>query len=156
MKTKRFLTVLFFLIISYIQLLSQNIETDNLRDTLFEFLISKGDYYKDMKTEGALLIINDISSLEKFDKQDFGIFKFGTLASHSYFHLFLKNKNDYIIVDMKQPYENIVPLILEYFQKNKNYSKEEVLHYIKDATELYRINQGIVPWEVDSPCLQGR
>lgn len=148
MKTKRFLSTLFFIIVSYMQLLSQNIESDKLRDTLFEFLISKGDYDKDMKTEGVLLIINDISSLEKFDKQDIGIFKFGTLTSHSYFHIFFKDKEGYTIVNMKQPYENIVPLFLEYFQRNQNYTKEEVLHYIKDVTELYRKNQGIVPWEI--------
>jgi len=149
MKAKRFLTVLFFIIISYMQLQSQNITDDNLRDTLLDFLISKGDYDKDMKTEGVLLIINDISSLEKFDKQEMGIFKFGTLTSHSYFHVFFKDKEGFTIVDMKQPYENIVPLFLKYFQRNQDYTKEEVLNYLKDATELYRKNECVVSWKLD-------
>lgn len=131
------------------QLLSQNIKSDNLRCTLFEFLISKGDYDKDMKTEGVLLLINEISSLEKFEKQEIGVFKFGTLTTHSYYHVFFKEKEDYTIVDMKQPYENIVLLFLEYFQRNQDYSKEDVLLYMKAVTELYRKNQGVVPWEVD-------
>ncbi|NLD49333.1 MAG: hypothetical protein GX660_19410 [Clostridiaceae bacterium] len=149
MKTKRFLTILFFIIVGHMQLLSQNITADNLRCTLFDFLISKGDYDKDMKTEGVLLIINEISSLEKFDKQEIGIFKFGTLTSHSCFHIFFKDKEGFTIIDMRQPYENIVPLFLEYFQRNQNYTKEEVLNYIKDITELYKINQGVVPWKLD-------
>ena len=149
MRTKRLLLVVFLILISYTQLLSQNIKSDNLRDTLFVFLISQGDYNKEMKTEGVLLIINDISSLEKFDKQEIGIFKFGTLTSHSYFHVFFKDKKGYTIVDMRQPYENLVPLFLEYFKRNQNYTKEEVLHYINDATELYKKNQNVVPWKID-------
>lgn len=149
MKTKRFLTVFVFIIVGFMQLLSQNINSDNLRCTLFEFLISKGDYDKDMKTEGVLLIINDISSLEKFNKQEIGIFKVGTLTSHSCFHVFFKDKEGFTIIDMKQPYENIVQFFLDYFQRNQEYTKEEVLSYIKDATELYTKNQGVVPWKLD-------
>jgi hypothetical protein len=131
------------------QLSSQNITSDNLKDTLLDFLISKGDFDKDMKTEGTLLIINDISTLKKYENQEVGVFKFGTLTSHSCYHLFLKDKDDCTIVDMKQPYENIVSLLLEYFQGNPFYSKEDILVYIKRVTELYIKNQDAVPWKLD-------
>ena len=151
MKTRKLLLALFLILVNYVQLLSQNVKSENLRDTLFEFLISKGDFDKGMETESVILIINDISTLKKFENQDIGVFKFGTLTSHSYFHLLLKDKNNNIIVDMKQPYENIVILLLEYFQRNQFYSKEEILIYIKKVTELYMKNQNVVPWEADSP-----
>lgn len=149
MKTKRSLIVFVLIIVGYMQLLSQNTNSDNLRCMLFEFLISKGDFNKDMKTGGVLLIINDISSLEKFNEQEIGIFKFGTLTSHSCFHVFFKDHEGFTIIDMKQPYESIVPFFLNYFQRNQEYTKEEVLNYFKNATELYRKNQGVVPWKLD-------
>ena len=81
------------------QLSSQNITHDNLRDTLLNFLVSKGDFDKEMKTEGTLLIINEISTLKKHKNQEVGVFKFGTLTSHSYFHVLLKDKSNYIFVE---------------------------------------------------------
>ena len=89
-------------------------------------------------------------TLKKYENQDVGIFKFGTLTSHSYYHLLLKGKNNYTVVNMKQPFENIVLLLLKYFQRNQFYSKEEVLVYIKKTTELYMKNQDVVPWKLDN------
>jgi hypothetical protein len=70
----------------------------------------------------TLLIINDIVTLRKIENQEFGIYKFGTLTSESYFHILLKDKDYCTIVDMKQPYENIIPTIIKYFQRNSFYS----------------------------------
>jgi hypothetical protein len=149
MKTRRPLILLLILIANYMQLSSQNIESNNLRDSLFEFLISQGDFDKDMKSKEAILIINDIATLKPFEKQSNGIFKFGTLTSHSYFHILLCNDGDYLIINMKQPFENIIPKLLDYFQKNPLLSKKEVLCYMKRATELYLKNQDSIPWKLD-------
>ncbi len=149
MRKRRLLLIFLFIIVNYMQLLAQNVKSNNLRDTLFEFLISKNDFNKDMQTKGTILIINDILTLKKYDDQEVGVFKFGTLTSHSYFHLLLKDKNNYTIVNMKQPYENIVLLLLDYFENNPFYSKEEMLLYIKRATELYIKNKKVVPWKID-------
>ena len=65
MRARRLLLVFFLMTVNYLQLFSQNIGSDNLRDTLLDFLISKSDFEKDMKTEGTLLIINDISDAKE-------------------------------------------------------------------------------------------
>ncbi len=149
MKTKRLLILLLFLIVNYMQLSSQNIESNNLRDSLFEFLISQGDFDKDMKTKETILIINDIATLKPFEKQSNGVFKFGTLTSHSYFHILLRDNGENVIINMKQPLENIMPLILNYFQRNSLISKKEVLCYLKKIMELYLKNQNSTPWKLD-------
>lgn len=101
MRTMRLLLILIFIVFNYMQLSSQNITSDNLRDTLLNFLISKGDFDKDVKKEGILLIINEITTQEKYTNQEVGVFKFGTLTSHSYYHVLLKDKSNYTLVDMK-------------------------------------------------------
>ncbi len=149
MKTRHLLLLLLFLMTNYMQLFSQNIKANNLRDSLFEFLISQGEFDKDMQTKETILIINDIVTLIPIEKQSNGIFKFGTLTSHSYFHIILSSNGDYVIINMRQPFENIILSILDYFQRNQQYSKKEVLCYMEKITELYLKNQNSIPWKIE-------
>jgi hypothetical protein len=128
---------------------AQEIKSKGLRDTLFDFLIKKGDFAENIKTDSIILIINDVSTLNSYESQKVGIFKFGTLTTHSYFHLLIKDKGNFTIIDMRQPYENVVLLLLEHFDRNTNYSKVEVLGYLKNVTELYERNHNAVPWKLD-------
>ncbi|MDD2799024.1 MAG: hypothetical protein PHV20_10560 [Bacteroidales bacterium] len=149
MKTMRLHFVLLMIVVNCVQLIAKNIQPVNLTDSLIEFLITKDDFDESMKAEGTMLIVNDVLTLKQYKNQEAGIFKFGTLTSHSYFHLLLKEKDNETLVDMKQPYENIVFLLLEYFQRNEIYSKDKILLYIKKVTELYNKNRSNNPWKVD-------
>ncbi len=130
------------------QLLSQDIKPENLRDTLFKALVSTGDFEEGMMTQETILIINDIVTLKHINEQEYGVFMFGTLTSHSYFHILLRDKDAYVIIDMKQSYEKVILKILDYFRQNNLYSKEEILLYFTKVTELYKKNQENIPWEL--------
>lgn len=136
-------------IVCSMHLSAQNYTNDSLRIKLFDFLISKKDFVGDSKTTKTLLIINDIVTLKTIEQQKNGVFKFGTLTSHSYFHILLKYGNKYDIVDMKQPYEKIIPTIIFFFKKNNLYSKSDVLKYLIKLTDLYLANQNAIHWRIN-------
>lgn len=148
MKTRQYIILLICLISSGMQLLSQDIKPENLRDTLFKALVSTGDFEEGMMTQETILIINDIVTLKHINEQEYGVFMFGTLTSHSYFHILLRDKDAYVIIDMKQSYEKVILKILDYFRQNNLYSKEEILLYFTKVTELYKKNQENIPWEL--------
>ncbi|MCK9447341.1 MAG: hypothetical protein M0Q41_00025 [Bacteroidales bacterium] len=148
MKTRHYIILLICLISSGMQLLSQDIKPENLRDTLFKALVSTGDFEEGMMTQETILIINDIVTLKHINEQEYGVFMFGTLTSHSYFHILLRDKDAYVIIDMKQSYEKVILKILDYFRQNNLYSKEEILLYFTKVTELYKKNQENIPWEL--------
>lgn len=123
-------------------------QTDSLKTTLIKFLIEKRDLTGDLDSYNRnILIINDILTLEPYDKKETGIYKFGTLASHSYFHLLLKYERNYKILDMQQPIENTFSQIILYFNKNKNYSRDASLAYLEKVIKVYKRNADIVPWK---------
>jgi hypothetical protein len=148
---KKIISILLFIVlINHLPLIAQTHISDSLRYELLDFLITKNDFVGDTKTTETLLIINDLTSLKPLKNQKCGVFKFGTLTSHSYFHILLKQGDGYIIVDMKQPFEKIIPVILTHFKLNSCYSKADVVEYLKKITDLYLKNQDVVPWETDN------
>lgn len=123
-------------------------QPDTLKTSLIKFLIEKKDLISDYKSFNTnVLIVNDILTLEKPEKEDYGIFKFGTLSSHSYFHILLKDKNKYKILDMRQPLENVVLQVVSYFKEEEFYDRDLVLAYLDKVIELYKRNMQAVPWK---------
>ena len=82
-------------------------------------------------------------------KKQYGIFKFGTLSSHSFFHMLLKNKQTYIIIDMRLPLEDNLLQIVNYFKEVKVYNSDTILNYFTKIIELNKRNSEIFPWKND-------
>jgi hypothetical protein len=49
---------------------------------------------------------------------------------------------------MKQPFENVISILIEHFQGNNYYNKEEILNYTKKVLDLYKANQKVIPWQI--------
>lgn len=125
-------------------------QTDSVKMNLIKFLINKKDLVDDFNSFNKnVLIVNDIVSFEKYEKKQYGIFKFGTLSSHSFFHMLLKNKQSYTIIDMRLPLEDNLLQIVNYFKEVKVYNSDTILNYFTKIIELNKRNSEIVPWKND-------
>lgn len=144
---KRLLLLLLLFIMTSTPSWGQNGEECDVRDTLINFLILTKDLSDRVNKQNVFLFVNEIRTHKQYKNQNVGIFKFGTLRTHSYFHLLLKSSSENIVlVDMTQPYENVMLVLLEYFKVNRFYSKDEILDCIKRTTDLYVRNQKAIPW----------
>ena len=125
-------------------------QTDSVKMILIKFLVNKKDLVGDINSFNKnVLIVSDIVSFEKYEKKQYGIFKFGTLSSHSFFHLLLKNKLTYTIIDMRLPLEDILFQVVNYFKEVKVYDSDMILNYFAKIIELKKRNSEIVPWKND-------
>jgi hypothetical protein len=121
-------------------------QTDNLTIKLYDFLKSKNEMSANVKAGQTILIINDLVTCQEFKDQEYGIFKFCTLSSHTYTHILLVNKGQYSIVDMYQPPDIILESILNYLKTNKNFTKEVSIKYLEAIIKLYKSNTKEIPW----------
>lgn len=125
-------------------------QTDSVKMNLIKFLINKKDLVGDFNSFNKnVLIVNDIVSFEKYEKKQYGIFKFGTLSSHSFFHMLLKSKQSYTIIDMRLPLEDNLLQVVNYFKEVKVYNSDTILNYFAKIIELNKRNSEIVPWKND-------
>jgi hypothetical protein len=125
-------------------------QTDSVKMNLIKFLINKKDLVCDFNSFNKnVLIVNDIVSFEKYGKKQYGIFKFGTLSSHSFFHMLLKNKQSYTIIDMRLSLEDNLLQVVNYFKEVKVYNSDTILNYFTKIIELNKRNSEIVPWKND-------
>ena len=133
--------LLFFSINGYI-----NAQSDSLTIKLYDFLISTKDLSEWSKSKNTILIINDLVTYKKFKNQEYGIFKFCTLTTHTYTHILLVSKGKYTIVNMREPLEKSLQSVLEFLKINKNYPKEDTITYMEGVLKIYKSNNEIIPW----------
>ena len=121
--------------------------SDSLRVKSYDFLISMGELQEFSKTENTLLIINDLVTYEEFKNQEYGIFRLCTFASESYIHILLVDANRYIFVDMRQPFDATIHIILEYLKNYPNYTQLDIINYLDAVVNLYQRNKDAIPWK---------
>jgi hypothetical protein len=143
---KALLILVFLLFYSYSHAQSDSL----LRIRLIDFLISTGDLLEDSEPTNTMLIINNIVTYTELKNQSYGIFKFGTLTTHSYFHILLKDESDYKIIDMRQPIEDVFQAILKCMANKTIYTKSDIVAYLNAIISLYKSNDNSIPWKVES------
>ena len=123
-----------------------NAQPDSLTVKLYDFLISTKDLSEWSKSQNTMLFIIDLVTYKDFENQEYGIFRFSTLTTHTYKHILLVSNGQYSIVNMREPLEKSFRLILEYLKINKNYSKEDIVKYLEKVLDLYKSNSEAIPW----------
>jgi len=141
---KIFGILLFLSISGYI-----NAQSDSLTIKLYDFLISTNDLTEWSKSQNTMLIINDLITYKEFKNQEYGIFKFCTLTTHTYTHILLvSRKGKYTIVNMYEPLEKSLHSVIEFLKMNKNFSKEDTIKYIEGVLDLHKSNKETIPWSL--------
>ncbi|MDR2036493.1 MAG: hypothetical protein LBQ60_01070 [Bacteroidales bacterium] len=119
---------------------------DSLTIKLYDFLKSKKEMSENVKVGQTILIINELVSYQEFKNQEYGIFRFGTLSSHTYIHILLVDKEKYLIVDMYQPLDIILEPILNYLKTNTKITKKNSIQYLEAVLKLYKLNTEEISW----------
>ena len=140
---KTFGILLFLSISGYI-----NAQSDSLTIKLYDFLISTKDLSEWGKSQKTKLFINDLVTYKDFKNQEYGIFQFSTLTTHTYTHILLVSKGKYTIVNMYEPLEKSLQSVLEFLNANKSFSKENTIKYIEGVLGLYKSNKEAIPWSL--------
>lgn len=140
---KRILVVTLVLLGS-IEIQSTTIPLDSIKGGLVSFL-------KERNPNQLLnLSCDDLPNFLIFDrgKQDAikegkdGIFVFNSnLASGSRIHFLLVEKDSFQILDMTESLEINLLKLIQFFERNKQYSRKNILFYTKDFIVTYQKNE---------------
>lgn len=70
-----------------------------------------------------------------------GIFIIIVLSSSSASHFLLLDTNSFQIVNMRNPFEKNVDIVLQFFEKNQQYTKEDIIFYLKEMIRIDKLNK---------------
>ncbi len=143
---KLLLILLGVLSLNNISLNAQTINSEDICNKLYNFLITKEDLIEDSLLGKPDFYIYELKSNLEYKNQITGIFRFKTLASHSSYHIFLKNENNINIVDCSQSFDKMMVQVLKYFKGNNDFSKDDILIYLEKLIEIYESNENAYIW----------
>ena len=129
-----------------------NAQTDSLRLQLIEFLKVTNDIPNNIESSKILnsLIINGLDNPQLEFSNKPGIYKFGTLTTHSSFHLLILDEGTSNIVNMKESLDSIILAIIDYYNKHQSkYTINDLCLSMTNTISLYRINMDAVPWKIE-------
>ena len=78
-----------------------------------------------------------------------GTVQWNNAVSHSYFHLLLKEKSEYITVDMHQPLEITMQIVLKYMKDKSIFTKNDVITYLNALILLHQTNTDAISWKTE-------
>ena len=70
-----------------------------------------------------------------------GVFAFGLLSSGDLTHFLLIEKDHFQILNMKDSIEKNILKLSDFFKRNKQYSKHDILFYINDVITTHQNNE---------------
>jgi hypothetical protein len=120
------------------------IPLDTIKQSLVSFLIERhpielSDYSSDDLSD---FYINDRKKQKPIEEGQEGVFVFSsTLASGFRYHFLLVDKCNFQILNMTEPIDINVLKIIQFFKRNKQYCKEDILFYINDLVITYQRNE---------------
>lgn len=125
-------------------------QTDCLKYDLVRFLKETKDLPTSIDSSeisNSILILNVNNPQIKFANKP-GIYKFGSLSTHSYFHLLVAGEDDYEIINMNKSLDKVILEVLEFYNKcDSNNSVEDLSLSLKNIIALYNQNLNAIPWE---------
>ena len=117
---------------------------DTIKNSLVSFLIERhpvelANYSSDDLPD---FYINDRKKQEPIKEREDGIFVFSsTLSSGFRYHFLLVEKNNFEILNMEDTIDQNMLKLIAFFERNKKYSKEDILFYLKDLLIIYQRNE---------------
>jgi len=134
---KRLMIILASVFLFTIQCKSTNIPLDSIKASMFVFL-EDVEHCKGIDEMPNALIIDRKKGEIKEGKE--GIFHFRLLSSGARFHYLLVGKNDFQILNMKDPIDLNVSKLLDFLEYNK-YKKKDILFYLREVIKDHDRNE---------------
>ena len=140
---KRILIVALVLLIS-IKIQSTTVPLDSVRVSLVSFLNKVEKRVDSFYTINELpdFLIYDRGKQKAINEEKEGVFVFGTLSSGVRTHFLLIDKDTFQILNMTDSIDTNVLKLIQFFERNKKqYSRDDILFYIKDLVITYQRNE---------------
>jgi hypothetical protein len=158
------LLALFICVCTAYSVHAQNVTYDSLRTAIVKFLSETEDCFTDMGDNNILGIGDYVSKYQIGDERDLGIsgykkgvkFKTGMYSFYpsssycddtTYIHLVLIDKDGFQIINMRQPIEVNLKMVIDFLQNNHSFTKKESLLHLQRFVEIYGINRS--PWSIE-------
>ena len=122
---------------------STTIPLDSIKRSLVSFLQERHPgQLLDLSCEDLDFLIFDRGKQERIKEGEDGIFVFSsTLASGFRYHFLLVEKDRFQILNMTEPIDINVLKLIHFFERNKQYCKDDILFYIQDLIITYQKNE---------------
>jgi hypothetical protein len=124
----------------------------NIKDSLIHYLISENEFdellIKDKKVSELYdnIFVSEILNHKELGNQNYGIFKFGVDCDHGLIYLLLKEKSNFMIINIDSVIFNFNKVI-DFLDRNSSYiSCNDSFAYLKEIVEQYQQNKKKLPW----------
>ena len=117
---------------------STTIPLDSIKKSVILFL--KEVYNVDHSIESLDFLLVDSKTINPIKEEEEGVYFFNMLGtgSNSYTHFILVEKDSFQIINMGEPLEENILKLIAFFERNKQYNREDVLFHIKDFVTRYQ------------------
>lgn len=115
---------------------STTIPLDSIRTNVIAFLNEVERYGHSFSDSDFFIRESKSKDLIEEDKE--GVYYFYVWSDISYTHYVLVDKDSFQIINMEDPLDQNLLKFIAFFEKNNQYSKEDVLFYIKDFVTRYQ------------------
>lgn len=98
---------------------------------LTKFLKDVEEWPWDVDSLASSLIIDKRIDKNILECED-GVFSIITISTSTYTHYIVIDRDSSFIINMRNPIEKNIELLLDYFKNNQKYTREDVIFYISD------------------------
>jgi hypothetical protein len=113
---------------------------DSVPKKISEFLKVVENWPWDVDSLASSLIIDKKINKNILECRE-GIFSIITLSTSTYTHFILINKDSSLIINMRDPIEKNIEILLCFLKNNRQYSREDIIFYITDMIRTYDSNE---------------
>jgi len=117
---------------------STTIPLDSIKKSVILFLKEVENIDYSIKSLDFLIV--DCKTKKPIKEGKDGVFFFNMLGtgSNSYTHFILVEKDSFQIINMEYPLDQNILKLIAFFERNRQYSRKDVLFYIKDFINRYQ------------------
>jgi hypothetical protein len=119
---------------------AETIPLDSIQKALTVFVRETEDWPWEIDDFSSTLII-DLKKDKNILECREGVFLVILLSSSSYSHFLLVDDNSFHIVNMRNSFTEIIETVLDFFGKNAQYSRDDILFYIKEIIRIDKLNK---------------
>lgn len=138
---RKLLFILFFNIVFSDFVIAQNIPLDTIKQAMVDFLKTTEQIPDDFNVDNFCnCLISEIKTGKQIDEEQKGIFLFSTFSSYEYLHVLLVDKDSYLIINMRDPFDRNIEKILYFFNTHAEYTRSDIIYYLLEVSNIYNKN----------------
>ena len=126
------------------QLAATDVPLDTIRQMLIDFWEEEESYHKTnytLENSFQWAFIHEVRTRETIKEGMNGVFAPAPPSSISFSHLLFIDDDSYFVMNMEKPCEENLPVLMDFFKKNPQYTKEDIFIYVDYFLRVYKDNE---------------